>query len=74
MNMLRAQVDETSALLRTPPKVSDRLRKAVDSSVKKECAKLGKGAERIMEAAVWVLRKKEGAVNSSTGALRRERH
>lgn len=69
MHVLRAQVDDTSALLRAPPRASDKLRKVVDASVKNECAKLGKGAVGIMEGAVLVLGRRDGAVRDSTGGM-----
>ena len=70
MRVLRAQVDDTSALLRPPLRPSDKLRKLVDLSVQKEIAKLkAPGAEGIMEAAVWVLSKKGRGRNGADTSL-----
>lgn len=59
MHVLRAQVNDTSALLRSPPKPSDRLRKLVDLSVQRAIARLKAPVlEGIMEDVVWGLRRK----------------
>ncbi|KAJ8109495.1 hypothetical protein OPT61_g7416 [Boeremia exigua] len=53
MHVLRVQKEDTSALLRSPPKPSDRLRKLVDGSIGKTLEKLrSPGATGVLDAAV----------------------
>lgn len=77
MHVLRAQKDDTSALLRPLPRPSDALRKLVDLSVARQLEKIRKpGCTGILDAAVWVGRKREGGlkkVEDVTGSLQSKR-
>ncbi|KAF2621114.1 hypothetical protein BU25DRAFT_483974 [Macroventuria anomochaeta] len=61
MHVLRAQKDDTSALLRPLPRRSDALRKLVDISIESEMEKIrSPGCTGILEAAVWSPKKGRG--------------
>ena len=78
MHVLRAQKDDTSALLRPLPRGSDRLRRLIDISIEKGLEKLrAPGCTGILDAAVWSPRnsselKKVNAVARSLRARRAE--
>lgn len=69
IEVLRAQNDDTSALLRPPPRRSDQLRQLVDMSVERTLEKLrSPGGTGILEAAVWMPGRKNGAeTEAATG-------
>lgn len=59
MHVLRAQREDTSALLRPLPRPSDRSRRLVDLSIRRELRKLrAPGCTGILDAAVWVPRER----------------
>ncbi|KAF1348447.1 hypothetical protein EJ07DRAFT_184891 [Lizonia empirigonia] len=57
MHVIRAQKDDTSALLRPLPRRSDELKKLVKIRIDREMEKLGDVSRGILDAAFWVPRK-----------------
>lgn len=57
MHVIRAQKDDTSALLRPLPRRSDKLKVLVKIRIDREMEKLGDVSRGILDAAFWVPRK-----------------
>ncbi|KAJ4986325.1 hypothetical protein SVAN01_08142 [Stagonosporopsis vannaccii] len=74
MRVLRAQVDDPSALLRPLPRRSDGARKLVDLSIQRVVARLrALVATERMKSVVLVSGRKEGTVVEAAAGLERER-